>query len=236
MLCSSQVVYFLVHYSRGKGAANGLLDEFDGILVTDQHGGYNDYPIEKRQLCWAHIIRKFKKISERVGRSGVLGKQLWRLSRLIVHFRNRWRSGGYSDTCYHARMLRFKQWMHRLLNLGLEVESANVEQKASKTANQCKRLLIDESMLWTFLQDRTIPMTNNAAERAIRPYVIWRKTSFFSQSARGDQFRPVILTLTETCKRLGLGVYEILREVCKQGLRGEAITVRLPLGHQAIST
>lgn len=108
-------------------------------------------------------------------------------------------------------------------------------KKASKTANQCKRLLADESMLWTFLQDRAIPMTNNEAERAIRPYVIWRKTSFFSQSARGDQFRPVILTLTETCKRLGLGVYGLLRKVCEQGLRGEAITVRLPLGQHAIS-
>lgn len=235
VLCSSQVVYFLVHYSRGKGAANSLLDEFDGILVTDQHGGYNDYPIEKRQLCWAHIIRKFKKMSERVGRAGVLGKQLWRLSRLIVHFHNRWRSGGYSDVCYHARMQRFKQWVHNLLNLGLEILPTDLALKASKTTNQCRRLLTDEPMLWTFLQGRAIPMTNNEAERAIRPYVIWRKTSFFSQSARGDQFRPVILTLTETCKRLGLGVYEILRKVCEQGLRGEAITVRLPLGQHTIS-
>ena len=232
VLCSSQVVYFLTHYSRGKAAANGLLADFDGILVTDQHGGYNDYPIEKRQLCWAHIIRKFKKISERVGRAGVLGKQLWRLSRLIVHFRNRWRSDGYSDACYHTRMRQFKQHMHTLLCLGLEVAPAG---STSKTANQCKRLLTDEPMLWTFLQDRAIPMTNNEAERAIRPYVIWRKTSFFSQSARGDQFRPVILTLTETCKRLGLGVYGLLRKVCEQGLRGEAVTVRLPLGQHALS-
>jgi hypothetical protein len=211
------------------------LDEFGGILETDQHGGYNDYPIEKRQLCRAHIIRKFKKISERVGRAGVLGKQLWRLSRLIIHFRNRWRSDGYSDTCYHARMLRFKQWMHTLLWLGLDIAPADLERKSNKTANQCRRLLTDDPMLWTFLQDREIPMTNNEAERAIRPYVIWRKTSFFSQSARGDQFHPVILTLTETCKRLGLGVYGILREVCEQGLRGEAVTVRLPLGQHAIS-
>ena len=79
-------------------------------------------------------------------------------------------------------------------------------------------------------------MTNNEAERTIRPCVIWRKTSFFSQSARGDQFRPLILTLAETCKRLGLGVYEILRKVCEHGLRGEVITVRLPLGQHAIST
>lgn len=235
VLCSSQVVYFLTHHSRGKGAANGLLDNFEGILVTDQHGGYNDYPVEKRQLCWAHIIRKFRKMSERVGRAGVLGKQLWRLSRLIIHCRNRWRSGGYSDAGYHARMQRFKQGMHTLLCLGLEIGPADPTQKARKTANQCRRLLTDESMLWTFLQDRAIPTTNNEAERAIRPYVIWRKTSFFSQSARGDQFRPVILTLTETCKRLGLGVYGILRKVCEQGLRGEAITVRLPLGQHAIS-
>ena len=132
-------------------------------------------------------------------------------------------------------MRRFKQTIHTLLCLGCQIAPADLTQKASKTANQCKRLLADESMLWTFLHNRAIPMTNNAAERAIRPYVIWRKASFFSPSARGDQFRPVILTLTETCKRLGLGVYGLLREVCEQGLRGEVVTVRLPLGQHAIS-
>ena len=120
------------------------------------------------------------------------------------------------------------------LCLGLKVATTDPTRKASKTASQCKRLLADESMLWTFLQDRAIPMTNNEAERAIRPYVIWRKNSFFSQSARGDQFHPVVLTLTETCKRLGLGVYGILRKVCEQGFRGEVIIVRLPLGQHAI--
>ena len=235
VLCSPKLVYFLTHYSRGKGAANGLLGDFDGILVTDQHGAYNDYPIEKRQLCWAHILRKFKKISERVGRAGIPGKQLWRLSRLIIHFHNRWRSGHYSQVCYHARMRRFKQQIHTLLCLGLEITPADLSQKASKTANQCKRLLADESMLWTFLKDSAIPLTNNDAERAIRPYVIWRKTSFFSQSARGDQFRPVILTIAETCKRLGIGVYQLLRKVCEQGLSRQEITVRLPLDQQIIS-
>lgn len=225
----------MTHYSRGKGAANGLLDDFDGILVTDQHGAYNDYPVEKRQLCWAHLLRKFKKISERVGRAGVLGKQLWRLSRLMVHFYKRWRSSHYSDGCFYARMSRFKQRIHTLFCLGLEIVPTDPEQKASKTANQCRRLLSDEPMLWTFLTDPAIPLTNNEAERAIRPYVIWRKTSFFSQSARGDQFRPVILTITETCKRLGVAVYSLLRAACEQGLRGEAVTIRLPLGQYAIS-
>ncbi len=189
VLCSSRVVYFLTHHSRGKGAANGLLDDFGGVLVTDQHGGYNDYPAEKRQLCWAHVIRKFRKISERAGRASVLGKQLWRLSRLMIHFHNRWRSKHYSDACYHTRMQQFRESIHQLLSLGLEISPASPTQKASKTANQCKRLLADESMFWTFLQDSAISITNNEAERAIRPYVIWRKTSFFSQPEETSSVR-----------------------------------------------
>jgi len=59
--------------------------------------------------------------------------------------------------------------------------------------------------------------------------VIWRKTSFFSQSYRGDQFRPLILSITETCKRLSIYPYPILRKVCEQGLEGKKMTVRLPL-------
>ena len=99
----------------------------------------------------------------------------------------------------------------------------------SKTANQCKQLLRDENRLWCFLQKPGLPLTNNAAERALRPYVIFRKTSFFRQSARGDQFRPLILSLTETCKRQKIPLYPLLRVACAQGIRGDAVSVRLPL-------
>jgi len=90
-------------------------------------------------------------------------------------------------------------------------------------------LLKDEAMLWTFLSHPATPLTNNAAERALRPYVIWRKTSFASQSYRGDQFRPLILSITETCKRLGVSAYSLLRSACEQGQRGESVSVRLPI-------
>ena len=71
----------------------------------------------------------------------------------------------------------------------------------------------------------------NTAERALRPYVIWRKTSFFSQSERGDLFRARVMTVAETCRRLDLCAYTLLREVCEQGIRGEAVTIRLPIDH-----
>ncbi|MEZ5590822.1 MAG: transposase [Gammaproteobacteria bacterium] len=99
----------------------------------------------------------------------------------------------------------------------------------SRTARQCRHVLNDEALYWTFLRDGRVPLTNNAAERALRSYVIWRKLSFASQSLRGDQFRPMILSVIETAKRLNLNTSHLLRELCTAGLQGQPITTRLPL-------
>ena len=55
------------------------------------------------------------------------------------------------------------------------------------------------------------------------------KLSFASQSLRGDQFRPMILSVIETAKRLNLNTSHLLRELCTAGLQGQPITTRLPL-------
>ena len=79
-------------------------------------------------------------------------------------------------------------------------------------------------MLWTFLRYPALPLTNNAAERALRPFVIWRKTSFASQSLRGLAFRSMILSVTGTARNLGLNTHQLLRRVCAEGLQGQPIT------------
>jgi len=144
---------------------------------------------------------------------------------VVVNARTRrcLRKNNYTSRIDHQRLIRLRQGFHETLITGIQTHPK------TRTGNQCQRLLQDEPMLWTFLQHPGIPLTNNTAEQAIRPYVIWRKTSFFSQSYRGDQFRPLILSITETCKRLGIHAYPILRKACEQGLEGEKITVRLPL-------
>ncbi|WP_281066842.1 IS66 family transposase [methane-oxidizing endosymbiont of Gigantopelta aegis] len=81
-LSTDQAAYFLTHYSRGKGAANALLGNFNGVLVTDRHGAYNDYAANKHQYCWAHIIRNLEKIAQRRGQAGKDGQKLLRLARL----------------------------------------------------------------------------------------------------------------------------------------------------------
>jgi len=75
-LVTQSLCYFMVHYSRGKIAANTLLGSFNGYLVTDHYADYNDVPAHRRPLCWAHLIRHFIQISERKGLAGETGQRL----------------------------------------------------------------------------------------------------------------------------------------------------------------
>ena len=220
-LTTPLAVYLVTHYSRGKMAALELLGRFQGVLVTDHYGGYNGYAL--RQLCWAHLIRRLERMARRVGQAGILGQRLVVLARAVVRTHHRWQHGQLTEAHYRRRMARLRQSLRRALEQGQNLTPG------SRTANQCRHVLKDEALYWTFLRDGRIPLTNNTAEQALRPYVIWRKLSFSSQSLRGDQFRPLILSVVETAKRLKLSTSELLREICTAGVRGEPITTRLPL-------
>ena len=215
--------YFLTHYSRGKDAANEVLGQFDGYLVTDNYGGYNDYPRDKRQLCFAHLIRHARWISERRGRAGLLGKKLLVYCQAVIRTRHRLSTNTLTQEHYRRRQNRLRKSIHEVLVNGSRLRTAK------RVANKCKHWLKNESMIWTFLQDERIGLTNNTAERAIRPYVIWRKQSYAVQSSQGDRFRPSILTLVETAKRLQINAQVFLTEACKEFLSNRNITGRLPL-------
>lgn len=57
-----------------------------------------------------------------------------------------------------------------------------------KTENSCKFILKDKEALWTFVDIEGIEPTNNFAEQLIRFYFLWRKSSFGTQSERGNLF------------------------------------------------
>ena len=228
-LSSGAFSFFMTHYSRGKQAAAELLGNFAGILVTDHFAGYADVPAERRQLCWAHLIRHFRKMAGRRGEGGQIGERLGLLAGAVVRTQHRWQQQPEKAERYRRRLHRLRRSFQRTLRDGGQLEECH------RTRNQCLHLLKDEAMCWTFLQDTRIPLTNNRAERALRPYVQWRKTSFATQSAQGDRFRPMILTMVGTAQQLGISSASIMREICSQGLARRPITVRFPLLPRLVS-
>jgi len=224
-LSTQTLSFFMVHYSRGKIAAKALLGDFNGYLITDHYSAYNGVPVGQRQLCWAHLIRHFTEISERKGVAGEIGKRLLLISHVVIRTRRYQLQFPKETHRYERRLGRLRKSFQSVLRHGAELTLAD------RTRNQCRHLLKDETLCWTFLKSPDIPLTNNLAERAIRPYVIWRKLSYASQSYQGDQFRPMILSIIGTSQKLGLKTSELLRAVCDEGLRGDPISVSLPLSN-----
>ena len=93
----------------------------------------------------------------------------------------------------------------------------------SKTANTCKKLLKYKTDLWTFIETEGVQPTNNFAEQLIRSYVLWRKSSFGTQSDRGDLFVERMMTGTTTCKLQHRNRYDYINSAVDAHLRNAPV-------------
>jgi len=82
-------------------------------------------------------------------------------------------------------------------------------------SRKCRRIIKHRERLWTFVQDRSVEPTNNLAERIVRQGVLWRKSSFGTQSERGARYVERILTTCATCRLQGRSVIKYLRDACR---------------------
>jgi len=69
------------------------------------------------------------------------------------------------------------------------------------TAGVCREGLKVSDALWTFVRVEGLAPTNNVAERAIRPGVLWRKGSFGTQGASGARCVEAMMTVVTTLKQ-----------------------------------
>jgi transposase len=81
---------------------------------------------------------------------------------------------------------------------------------------------------WTFVRHEGVEPTNNAAERAIRPGVLWRKGSFGTESPDGSRFAEAIMTVVATLEQQHRNVLNYLTAACEAALRGECAPSLLP--------
>ena len=228
-MATDSALYLMAHYSRGKAAAKALLDGYGGVLVTDHYPGYNDHDRRRRQLCWAHLIRHFTAMSERAGSAGTVGTRLLRAAQLVIHVRHRFDRGEIEYDRYRRRIERLRSYFCRWLEIGALGAADN------RTTRQCRHLLRDVSMCWTFMDDLRIPLTNNTAERGLRQYVIWRKLSYAVQSGRGECFVPMVLSVIGTAQSLGISTYQLLRQSSAEYVATGRVSTAMPLGRTRLA-
>ena len=229
VLVTRWVTVFQIYLSRGQAAAKALLGEFAGYLITDRWTGYGWWPLDRRQWCWAHLIREFRKITERGAESQAIGEGLLEQARQLFKWWHRVRDGTLTRLGFAAAVVEIRAELQRWLAEGAAYKPARGEKSArARTARTCRALLKVEEAFWLFVRVEGVEPTNNAAERALRPAVIWRRTSLGTQSTQGSQFVARMLTVMLTLRAQQRNVLEYLTGACQAARQGLPAPSLLP--------
>jgi transposase len=200
------VALFVVHAGRGAAGLGALLGEaIRGILCSDRWRVYERVAVGQRQLCWAHLKRDFQAMVDRAGAGAAVGLNLLALTGVLFGWWYQVRDG-----------TRTRRWLQRRLEADLRPDAVAELRRGSacgcaKTAATCRELLAFEPALWTFAYHEGVEPTNNRAERALRPAVLWRKRSFGCHSEEGCRFVERLLTVVQTLRLQGRDVLDYLQ-------------------------
>lgn len=195
-MTNETIAFFKIHENRSKEAFQTLIEDWNGILVSDGYGLYRTW-VGERQTCLAHFIRDARNLAERKDESlQRFGKNMLELLQQLCHFANE-----PPDT------KTWEGWFsHFMLMILLFGEG---DDDAGKLARKINRQI---DSLWTFLEEDGVEPTNNRAERSLRFGVLWRKRSMGTQSDKGDRWVERILSLKQTCKIRGVSSFHILHQ------------------------
>jgi transposase len=216
------VTIFPIGRSRGSAVARSLLGPgWHWVLTSDRFSAYQWLALRRRQLCWAHLRRDFQAMMDRDNAGSDIGLELLLFANDVFHGWYRVRDGTLRRSSLRTCIAGQRPWLRDLLGKGAVCGCA-------KTAAVCRELLKLEPALWTFLRVEGVEPTNNAAERALRHAVLWRKSSHGTASAKGSHFVASILSVAATCRQQGRNVLEFVTACCQAHLQGRPAPSLLP--------
>ncbi len=202
---TKSVSVFLIRSHRDRAAFDDLVGPTPGVLTTDRFPVYTHLRDQRRQVCWAHLRRDFRSMIDRRDRGSGMGQDLLMYADILADRWSKVRDGTETREWFGREVLPWlRDEVRQLLDAGSRCDGV-------KTARMCRELLAIESSLWTFASRPGVEPTNNAAERAVRHAVCWRKTSYGTNSARGSRFVERMLSVVASCRAQGRDVMEFLR-------------------------
>ena len=99
----------------------------------------------------------------------------------------------------------------------------------AKTAGTCRELLRGEVSMFLFAFVDGVEPTNNAAERALRHGVLWRKMSHGPKSVKGSEYLACIWSVVETCRQQRRNVWDFLTACMAAAAQGRVLPSLLTL-------
>ena len=215
-----QIILFDYEPGRNHYHPDVFLKDFSGILVTDGYQAYHALERQRQDIkvagCWVHAKRRFADLVKAVGAENVdstISAQAVKKIAEIFHLDNqlnglaRYKRKKKRQQVVKPKVDDFFAWLKET------IQKLPSESHTAKAINYC---LNQEQYLRVFLSDPDVPMDNNSAERAIRPFTLGRKNWVITYSSKGARASAVLYSIVETAKANNLKVYEYINLVLSE--------------------
>lgn len=203
------IVLYEYQPSRKAEHAEKFLEGFSGYLHADGYQGYHKLPGNIRVVgCWAHARRKFDEAlnalppDKREGTAALTGLDY---CNKLFAWEERFKDLSPEERT-KQRLKEEKPILDALLAWANSV-SAAPKSALGKALHYLKE---QWPYLIRYLEDGRLELSNNRAERSIKPFVIGRKNFLFANTPLGAQASAVIYSLIETAKEAGLDPFRYL--------------------------
>jgi transposase len=222
-------VYQIVS-GRNRDALRQLVGtDYRRVLTSDRHSLYRHLVEYRHQWCWSHLRRDFQAMVDRNNAGSGIGAELLALSGQMLGWWKRVRDGTLTKIHFAGRLHAerdFRVRFRTVLRRGSVCACA-------KTAGTCRELLQGEMSLFLFAFVNGVEPTNNAAERALRHGVLWRKMSHGPKSVKGSEYLACIWSVVETCRQQGRSVWDFLTVCMASAAQGRSLPSLLTLPNSA---
>ena len=207
----------LFEYQPGRGAQYpaAFLKDFQGCLHADGYAVYQKLPNVTLSICWAHARRKFDEAVKSQPKSRAKGSPASQgLAYCDLLFRI---EDSLAEENAEERLKQRQKQAKPVLDAMFAWANLQKDKTAPKSAfGKALTFLINQwPYLTNYLKDGRLELSNNRAERSIKPFVMGRKNWLFANAQAGAQSSAVIYSLIETAMENKLDPYRYLTWLLK---------------------
>ena len=208
---SKDAVCYQIEETRGKGVPHEFFKDSNrnDVIIHDDYPAYKNLKLN-HQSCWAHLLRKSHETVVQPHASNhmkKLHKKLKKMYRVLDRETHR-------PFVQQKRQQVFDTLLKEITSISTTDYPADAQGIQTRVRNQHKNLL-------TALLYEGVPLTNNHAERTIRPLVVTRKISGGSRSYKGARTHMVNMSIFQTIKLKNQPLIPTLKDFLLTGAAGK---------------
>ena len=193
--------------------ARELLKNYQGTFHSDKYGCYEKLAQEKRLVwcpCYSHIRRKFFEAEGAEFREKILRK----IRQLFLYERVAWNRS--PEERLQIRKEKEVPIIDEVIALCTERIKDHRLLPKSKLREALGYLLSLRPYLKNYTEHAEAHISNNVAERAVRPLALGRKNWLFLGSEEGGEVAATLFSLVQSCKASGVNPEKYLTDVMKR--------------------